>query len=180
MAKAKSELIVPDEIVMSKILLIKGKKVMIDRDLAELYGVPTKRLNEQVKRNTKRFPEDFMFQLTAEEKEEVVAKCDHLKTLKYSPVLPYGFTEYGAVMLASVLNSDRAIEVNIQIVRIFTQMREILITNQEILLKLEQMERKVTGHDEDIQLIFKHLKQLLNPPLEPRPRIGFRRADEKD
>ena len=180
MAKSKSELMVPDEIVMSKILLIRGKKVMIDRDLAELYGVTTKQMNQQVKRNLKRFPEDFMFQLTTEEKEEVVTKCDHLKILKYSPVLPYGFTEYGAVMLASVLNSDRAIEVNIQIVRIFTQMREILMTNQEILLKLEQMERKVTGHDEDIQLIFKYLKQLLNPPQEPRPRIGFRRSDEKE
>ncbi len=180
MAKSKSELIVPDEIVMSKILLIRGKKVMIDRDLAELYGVPTKRLNEQVKRNIKRFPEDFMFQLTEEEKEEVVAKCDHLKTLKYSPVLPNVFTEYGAVMLASVLNSDRAIEVNIQIVRIFTQMREMLITNQEILLKLEQLERKTDAHDEDIRVIFAYLKQLLDPPQEPRPRIGFRRPSEED
>src|SRR5450432_992063 len=161
MAKSKSELIVPDEIVMSKILLIRGKKVMIDRGLAELYGVPTKRLNEQVKRKIKRFPEDFMFQLTEEEKEEVVAFCDHLKTLKYSPVLPHVFTEYGAVMLASVLNSDRAIEVNIQIVRIFTQMREMLLTHKDILLKLEQIERKVAAHDEDIQLIFKYLKQLL-------------------
>lgn len=180
MAKGKSALIVPDEIVMSKILLIRGKKVMIDRDLAELYGVPTKRLNEQVKRNIKRFPEDFMFQLTEEEKEEVVAKCDHLKTLKYSPVLPHVFTEYGAVMLASVLNSERAIEVNIQIVRIFTQLREMLLTHKDILLKLEQLERKMTGHDEDIQLIFTYLKQLLNPPLEPRPRIGFRRAGEEE
>jgi len=180
MAKSKSELIVPDEIVMSKILLIRGKKVMIDRDLAELYGVPTKRLNEQVKRNIKRFPEDFMFQLTEEEKGEVVAFCDHLKTLKYSPVLPNVFTEYGAVMLASVLNSDRAIEVNIQIVRIFTQMREMLMTNQEILLKLEQLERKVDGHDEGIQVIFAYLKQLLDPPQEPRPRIGFRRPGEAD
>ena len=149
---------------MSKILHIRGKKVMIDRDLAELYGVTTKRLNEQVKRNTKRFPEDFMFQLNVEEKEQVVAKCDHLKTLKYSPVLPYVFTEYGAVMLASLLNSERAIEVNIQIVRIFTRMREMLTTNQEILLKLEPLEKKVSGHDEDIQLIFKYLKKLLTPP----------------
>ena len=180
MAKSNRELIVPDEIVMSKILHIRGKKVMIDRDLAELYGVTTKRLNEQVKRNTKRFPEDFMFQLNVEEKEQVVAKCDHLKTLKYSPVLPYVFTEYGAVMLASVLNSERAIEVNIQIVRIFTRMREMLTTNQEILLKLEQLEKKVSGHDEDIQLIFKYLKKLLTPPQDPRPRVGFRRKDEKD
>jgi len=178
MAKKEKGLIVPDEIVMSKILLVRGKKVMIDRDLAELYGVSTKRLNEQVKRNLKRFPEDFMFQLTEEEKEEVVAFCDHLKGLKYSSFLPYVFTEYGAVMLASVLNSERAIEVNIQIVRIFTQMREILLTHKDILLKLEQVERKVFGHDQDIQLIFEYLKQLLNPPQEPRPRIGFRRKDE--
>ena len=180
MTKGKKELIIPDEVVVSKILLIRGKKVMIDKDLAELYGMPTKRLNEQVKRNIKRFPEDFMFQLTVDEKEEVVAKCDHLKTLKYSPVLPSVFTEYGAVMLASVLNSERAIEVNIQIVRIFTQMREMLLTHKDILLQLEQLERKVMGHDENILRIFECLKELLNPPQEPRPRVGFRRADEKD
>lgn len=92
--------------------------------------------------------------MTSEEKAEVVAKCDHLQALKYSPQLPYVFTEYGAVMLASVLNSDRAIEVNIQIVRIFTQMREMILTHKDILLKLEQLERKATGHDEDIQVIF--------------------------
>ena len=180
MAKSKSEVIVPEQIVMSKILHIRGKKVMIDRDLAELYGVSTKRLNEQIKRNIKRFPEDFMFRLTEEEKDEVVAFCDHLQALKYSSQLPYVFTEYGAVMLASVLNSDRAIEVNIQIVRIFTKMREMLMTNQEILLKLEQLERKVDGHDEDIRVIFTYLKKLLDPIREPRPRIGFRRAGEKE
>jgi len=180
MAEEKSALVVPDEIVMNKILLIRGKKVMIDRDLAELYGVTTKQMNQQVKRNLKRFPEDFMFQLTENEKEGVVTKCDHLVPLKYSPVLPYAFTEYGAVMLASVLNSERAIDVNIQIVRIFTQMRDMMAANKEILSKLEQLERKVTGHDEDIRVIFVYLKQLLNPPNEPRPRIGFRRKDEKD
>jgi phage regulator Rha-like protein len=177
MAEESSKLIVPDAVVMSKILLIRGKKVMIDRDLAELYGVETKRLNEQVKRNRKRFPEDFMFQLTEKEKGEVVAKCDHLAALKYSPALPYVFTEHGAVMLASVLNSDRAIEVNIQIVRIFTQMREILLTNQEILLKLEQLENQVVQNSEDIQMIFTALKQLLNTPHPPRQMIGFKADD---
>ena len=171
---------VPEEIIVGKILLIRNRKVMIDRDLAELYGVTTKQMNQQVKRNLNRFPEDFMFQLTAEEKEEVVTNCDHLKSLKYSPVLPYVFTEHGAVMLASVVNSERAIAVNILIVRIFTQMREMLLTHKDILLKLEQLERKVTGHDDAIQIIFKYLKQLLNPPQEPRPRIGFRRADERE
>jgi hypothetical protein len=180
MAKAtRQSLIIPDEVVINKILFLRGKKVMIDKDIAELYGVPTKRLNEQVKRNKKRFPEDFMFQLTGEEKDEVVAKCDHLKTLKYSPNLPYAFTEHGAVMLASVLNSDRAIEVNIQIVRIFTQLKEMLLINKDILLKLEQIEKKATGHDADIQLIFEYLKQLINPPQEPRPAIGFKRINEK-
>lgn len=177
---SKKSFLIPDEVVINKILLIRGKKVMIDTDIAELYGVPTKRLNEQVKRNKKRFPEDFMFQLTQDEKEEVVANCDHLKNLKYSPNLPYVFTEHGAVMLASVLNSDRAIEVNIQIVRFFTQIREMLLTNKDILLKLEQLEKKVTGHDENIQLIFQALKQLLNQPQEPRRRIGFRRKAEDD
>lgn len=147
---------------------------MIDRDLAELYGVETKRLNEQVKRNLKRFPEDFMFQLTEEEKGEVVAFCDHLANLKYSPTLPYVFTEHGAVMLASVLNSDRAIEVNIQIVRIFTQIREMLLTHKDILLKLEQLEKQVVQNSQDIQMIFTALKELLNPPQPPRQRIGFK------
>ena len=175
MAKtSKKPLMIPDEIVINKILLLRDKKVMIDKDIAELYGVSTKRLNEQVKRNAKRFPEDFMFQLTQEEKDEVVANCDHLKTLKYSPNLPFVFTEHGAVMLASVLNSDRAIEVNIQIVRIFTRMREMLLTNKDILLKLEQLENKVSSHDENIKMIFDALKQLLNPPQEPRKRIGFK------
>lgn len=175
MAKtSKKPLMIPDEIVINKILLLRDRKVMIDKDIAELYGVSTKRLNEQVKRNDKRFPEDFMFQLTQEEKDEVVANCDHLKTLKYSPNLPFVFTEHGAVMLASVLNSDRAIEVNIQIVRIFTRMRQMLLTNKDILLKLEQLENRVSSHDENIKMIFEALKQLLNPPHEPRKRIGFK------
>lgn len=151
---------------------------MIDKDLAELYSVPTKRLNEQVKRNMKRFPEDFMFQLTAGEKEEVVAKCDHLKSLKFSSNLPYVFTEHGAVMLASVLNSDRAIAVNVQIVRIFTCMREMLLTHKDILLKLEQLEVRVSDHDEQITLVFEYLKQLLSSPEEPRVKIGFKRNGE--
>jgi len=181
MSKSEGGLIIPDQIVMSKILLIRGKKVVIDRDLAELYGVNTKRLNEQVKRNAKRFPEDFMYQLTEKEKAEVVANCDHLKNLKYSPQLPYVFTEHGAVMLASILNSDRAIEVNIQIVRIFTKMREMIMTNQDILLKLEKLESKVTEHDGDIQEVFKYLKQMLIPAEQVnRRRIGFRTKVEEE
>ena len=150
---------IPDRIVESKILLIRGKKVMIDKDIAELYGVTTKRLNEQVKRNHTRFPEDFMFQLTGIEKSEVVANCDHLNNLKYSPNLPYAFTEYGVVMLASVLNSERAIEVNIQI------------------LKLEQLEKQVVNNSGDIQIIFTALNELLEQPNPPRKQIGFKPDD---
>lgn len=158
---------------MSKILLLRGKRVMIDMDLAGLYCIPTKRLNEQVKRNLQRFPEDFMFQLTMEEKTEVVATCDHLKRLKFSSSLPYVFTEHGAVMLACILNSERAIAVNIQIVRIFTRMREMILTHKDILLKLDQVEKRLAGHDEQVALVFEYLKQLLMAPQEPRQRIGF-------
>jgi len=179
--KEKEEVsLITDELVMNKIINVRGIKVMIDKDIAELYGVTTKRLNEQVKRNKKRFPPDFMFQLTEKEKEYVVANCDHLKNLKFSPNLPFAFTEHGAVMLASVLNSGRAIEVNIQIVRVFTKMRELLLVHKDILLQLDKIERKLTQHDEDIALIFQYLKKLLSPPETVRPKIGFKRSNEKE
>jgi phage regulator Rha-like protein len=175
--------VIPDELIMNKILFIRGLKVMIDSDLAELYGVTTKRLNEQVRRNIKRFPEDFMIQLIEAEKQQVVANCDHLKKLKFSPFLPYVFTEYGAVMLASVLNSDRAIQVNIQIVRVFIKMREMLATRKVILQKLEEIERKYTDHDQKIMLIFEYLKQLekiKHEELERKPTVikGYKKEKE--
>jgi hypothetical protein len=141
--------------------------------------VSTGRLNEQVKRNIDRFPADFMFQLTEEEFKNLKSQN---ATSRWGGrrKLPSAFTEHGVLMLSSILNSNIAISVNIQIMRIYTKMREMLMTNQEILLKLEQLERKVVGHDEDIQLIFMHLKRLINPPQEPRPRIGFRRQGESD
>ena len=120
-----------------------------------------------------------MFQLTEEEK-EVVTNCDHLKKLKFSPVLPFAFTEHGAVMLASVLNSERAIEMNIQIVRVFTRMREMIMTHKDILLQLEKIEKRLAGHDDDITLLFQYLKQLLNPPQTARRKIGFKRKDEEE
>lgn len=132
MSNLKRKGAIPDEVIMNKIIMVRGQKIMIDRDLAELYGVTTKQLNQQVKRNAKRFPEDFMFQLTQEEKDEVVTICDHLRTLKFSPVLPFAFTEHGAVMLASVLNSERAIEMNIQVVRVVTKIREMLLAHKDI------------------------------------------------
>jgi len=154
----------------------------IDRDLAELYGVETKHLKRQVKRNIDRFPDDFMFELNADEFQEWRSQFGTSNEgdkmgLRYAP---YVFTEQGVAMLSSVLNSERAIKVNIRIMRIYTKMREMLFTHKDILLKLEQIERKVTDHDEGIQLIFDHLKQLLNPPVEPRPRVGFRRPGEEE
>jgi len=173
-------LIIPDEILMSKIYYIRGYKVMLDEDLAELYEVETKQLKRQVRRNIDRFPEeDFMFELTREELENLRSQIG-TSSWGGSRYMPMAFTEQGVAMLSSVLNSARAIKVNIQIIRIFTRMREMLLTHKDILLKLEQLESKVTGHDEDIRIIFGYLKELLNPPQEPRPRIGFRRANEKD
>jgi len=184
MAENNKQVSIPDELIMNKILIIRGVKVMIDSDLAELYGVTTKRLNEQVKRNAKRFPEDFMFQLTEQEKQEVVANCDHLEKLKFSPNLPYVFTEHGAVMLASVLNSDRAIIVNIQIVRVFTRMRQLLETHTEILRKLDQLQKKDIEQDQQILLIFEYLKQLEQAKQQQedqasRRRIGFKRNEDE-
>jgi RNA-binding protein YlmH len=143
---------IPETIIINKILHLRGKKVMIDRDLAELYGVSTKQLNQQVKRNINRFPDDFMFQLYQKEKDEVVAICDHLSPLKFSKSLPYAFTEHGAVMLASVINSETAIQMNIQIVRVFMQLREMALTHKDVLVKLMKVEKKITEHDEDLKL----------------------------
>ncbi len=133
-----------------------------------------KRLNEQVKRNSKRFPKDFMFQLTIEEKNEVVAKCDHLRKIKFSSHLPNAFTEHGIVILASVLNSERAIDVNIQIVKIFINMREVFLTHKELLLMFEEMEKKLTGQDEKIYQLFTYLKQFIKEQETPRKEIGFK------
>ena len=164
--------IVLQERIEKKIFLIRGKKVMLDKDLAILYEVPTKRLNEQVKRNIERFPEDFMFQLTKREKAEVVANCDHLKTLKFSPQLPYAFTEQGVAMLSSVLNSKRAIMANIQIMRTFTKIRELLATHKDLQRKIEDMESK---YDQQFKAVFEAIRQLLEPPIpeKPKGRIGF-------
>lgn len=177
-----TKILIPDELILTKIYMIREKKVMLDMDLADLYGVPTKRLNEQVKRNIKRFPEDFMFRLTEQEKQELVANCDHLKRLRFSPNLPYVFTEHGAVMLASILNSDRAIIVNIQIVRVFTRMRQLLESHTEILRKLEQIQKNDLDQDRQILLIFKYLKQLEQAKQQlddqaNRKKIGFRQDD---
>jgi phage regulator Rha-like protein len=178
-SKEGLEIIIPDEVIMSKIIQIRGQKVMISNDLAELYGVTTKRLNEQVKRNIKRFPQHFMFQLNESEKDKVVANCDHLQNIKYSPYLPYVFTEHGTVMLANILNSDRAIQVSIRIVEIYIKMRKNILTNKDLLLKMEQLEKKVGHQDEKIVLVFNYLKKFIDVHDKPRKRVGFKQNDEQ-
>ncbi len=173
-------IVIPDEVVISKIYLIRGQKVMIDRDLAELYGVETRVLKQAVRRNIERFPEDFMFEMNKEEfdqwREENITASEDKQGLRYAP---FCFTEQGVTMLSCVLNSKRAIEVNIQVIRIFTRLREMVLTHKDILLKLEQLERKVVQQDGDIKLIFRYLKELLNPKTEPMRRIGYKRKDEE-
>ncbi len=170
-----------DEMIMSKIYIIRGQKVMLDRDLSQLYGVETKQLKRQVKRNMERFPEDFMLELSEQEFQEWRSQFGTSNEgdkmgLRYAP---YAFTEQGVAQLSSVLNSPLAIKVNIQIIRIFTRMREMWLTHKDILLKLEELENKVAGQDREIQVIFEYLKQLLNPPQPPRRRVGFNVKDEE-
>jgi hypothetical protein len=159
--------------VASRILLLRSQRVMLDADLAELYGVETKVLNQAVKRNADRFPDDFMFQLNVEEKAEVVTNCDHLDRLKYSPSLPYAFTEHGALMLGNVLKSSRAIEVSLLVVRAFVQIREMLSAHKDISAKLDQMERKLSSHDQAIAGLIDAIRQLMKPPAPSRRGIGF-------
>jgi phage regulator Rha-like protein len=183
MAKSKGIIAVTDEVIMSKIYLIRGKKVMIDRDLAELYGVETKVLKQTVRRNKKRFPSDFMFEMSTEElqnwRSQIVTSNADKMGLRYPP---FCFTEHGVLMLASVLNSDRAIQINIQIVRVFTKMREMLMENKEILHRLEKIQEKLAEHDENIILIFEYIKQLEEEKQQMsdqqnRRKIGYGRRD---
>ncbi len=176
MAKATSPVtsVLADESIISKIYFIRGQKVMLDRDLAEMYGVESKRMKEAVRRNIDRFPRDFMFVLTAEEFNSLRTQFASLKRGAHTKYLPFAFTEQGVSMLSGVLNSPVAIQVHIQIIRIFTKMRELLLTNQDILLKLEKMEKDVKENKEDIAMIFKALKQLLEHPKQKRNMIGFK------
>lgn len=153
------------------ILLIRGQKVMLDSDLAILYGVSTKRLNEQVKRNSGRFPWDFMFQLTFLEKTEVVANCDHLQKLKFSTALPYAFTEHGALMLANVLKSKQAINTSILVVRTFVKLRHLLASHAALAHKLNLLEKK---YDRRFRVIFETIHQLMKPSEPKSQPIGFR------
>ncbi|MFC1732770.1 ORF6N domain-containing protein [candidate division KSB1 bacterium] len=166
---------IPDEAILSRIYFIREQKVMIDRDLATLYGVETKRLKESVKRNIERFPEDFMFEMTKEEFEnwrsQFATSNSDMMGLRYAP---FCFTEQGVTMLSCILNSKRAIEVNIKVIRVFTRMKEMLLAHKDILLKLEKLEKQIVQNNDDIQIIFNALKQLLNPVHKPRIQIGFK------
>jgi hypothetical protein len=179
--KEIKRLMVPEEVIISKIYLIRGHKVMLDLDLAELYGVETRRLNEQVKRNLDRFPADFMFQLNQEEFENLKSQ---FATSSWGGrrKLPYAFTEHGVLMLSSVLNSNKATMVSIQIMRIYVKIRQLITLNKDILQKLEDIENKFTDHDEKIILIFEYLRQLEQARQNQedqtnRKRIGFRKDD---
>ena len=166
---------IPLEVIERSILLIRGQRVMLDADLATLYGVPTRVLNQAVRRNSRRFPEDFMFKLTQLEKNEVITNCDHLKNLRYAKALPNAFTEHGAIMVASVLNTPRAIHVSVFVVRAFVKLREMLSTHKELAHKLAALESKLQSHDESIRSLVAAIRQLMAPP-EPQPpkkRIGF-------
>lgn len=165
------------EVIATKILLIRGKKVMLDRDLAELYGVETKHLNRQVRRNIERFPADFLIQLTRKDYQEILRRqFGTLKIGKHSKYRPYAFTEQGVAMLSSVLNSKKAILVNIQIMRAFTQLRRMLLTNSDLRRKIEKMEKK---YDKQFAIVFQAIKQLLNPePVNDKKIIGFRAYDK--
>jgi phage regulator Rha-like protein len=176
----KGKSLVPNELIASRILLIRGQKVMIDSDIAQLYGVSTTRLNEQVKRNKTRFPNNFMFELTKEEKQEVIANCDHLENLKFSPVLPKVFTEHGIMMVANVLTSERAIQVSIQIIEVFIKMREILTDNLSLKLDIEEIKKKLSNHSKNIELVFNYLDELIDKKDNEKPRkeIGYK-ADRK-
>ena len=176
-----SKKMIPDEIVMSKIYLFRGQKVMLDRDLAELYGVETKYLKRQVKRNISRFPEDFMFELNKDEFEDwrsqfVTSKSDK-KGLRYAP---YAFTEQGVAMLSGVLNSERAINMNIQIMRIFTKMRQLVMSHKEILKRLDKIESTIEGQGHEIQVLFEYIKRLMQEQetvkvQSSRKKIGFKK-----
>jgi hypothetical protein len=167
--------VIPIEAIEKKILLIRGHKVMLDRDLAKLYGVATKVLNQAVKRNIKRFPEDFMFKLTKNEKNELVTNCDRFKTLKHSTVSPYVFTEQGVAMLSSVLNSERAVQVNIAIMRVFVKLREMIASHKDLARRLDALEKK---YDTRFRVVFDAIRQLMIPPEPKKKNIGFTREKE--
>jgi len=160
------------------IVSIRDRRVMLDTDLASVYGVTTKALNQAVKRNADRFPPDFCFRLTTGERDELVTNCDRFRRLKHSSVMPQAFTEHGALMVASVLNSPRAVEVSVFVVRAFVRLREMALTHVRIARELEKLRDRVDVHDASITAVMDLLGQLLNPPARASKRIGFQTGKE--
>jgi len=177
--------IVPVEVITEKIFEIRGQKVMIDADLAVLYEIPTKALNQAVKRNAARFPDDFMFQLTLAERNELVTICDRLTKLKHSSVMPRVFTESGVAMLSSVLNSERAALINVQIIRAFVRLRQMLTEHDALRIAIEGLERRVNRNERDIQMALKVMQQVFFPPEQKVPtkskaqKMGFGPPEKK-
>ncbi|TKC12850.1 ORF6N domain-containing protein [Pedobacter polaris] len=175
--------IISDDIVVNKIYEIRNQKVMLDSDLAELYGVETRVLNQSIKRNLERFPEDFMFQLNEAEWELLISQFVISKTVSKKDgrggrrKLPFVFTEHGVLMLSSVLNSQQAIQVNIQIVRIFTRLRKLLNEHSELKLEIADIKKHLQNHDKNIELVFSYLDKLIDKENQPRKRIGFKPDD---
>jgi len=165
-----SKQIIPIELIEKSIFIIRSEKIMLDRDLAELYQVTTKALNQAVKRNLERFPSEFMFQLNKQEKDELVTNCDRLGTLKHSTSLPYAFTEQGVAMLSSILKSKRAIQVNIQIMKTFVQLRRMYLNNKELADKINELEKK---YDKQFKLVFDALRALITTESPSKRKIGF-------
>lgn len=163
--------LMPAEIIENRIFYIRGYKVMIDRDLAELYQVKTMALNQAVKRNIERFPDGFMFQLTEKEKKELITNCDRFALLKHSSSLPHAFTEQGVAMLSSVLKSKRAIRVNILIMQTFVRLRELISSHKDLLVKINELEKK---YDAQFKIVFDTLREIISPPVKRSKRIGFR------
>jgi hypothetical protein len=178
MAKKELQALVTEQKILNRIYVVRGEKVMLDRDLAELYGVETKRLKETVKRNAERFPKDFMFEMTDTEfkkwRESTALNAADKQGLRYAP---FCFSEQGVTMLSCILNSKTAIEVNLRVIRVFVKMREYALTHKEILLQLAKLEKEVKGNSKDIENIFMVLKELIEKqekPTPPRKRIGFK------
>ena len=165
--------LVPVEAIASKIYMVRGQKVILDADLAVLYGVETKQLKRQVRRNNDRFPEDFMFVLTGGEYNDLRCQSGTLERGQHAKYLPMAFTEQGVAMLSGVLTSKRAIQVNIAIMRAFVRMRELLSTNKELAQRLAELEKRLTDHDENFQLVFEAIRQLLADDDKPKKKIGF-------
>ena len=176
MAKKETLLMVPDELIMSKIYFIRGQKVMLDRDLADLYQVETKRLKEQVRRNIERFPKHFMFELSKEEAEVSRSQFATLKRGENIKYLPYAFTEHGVLMLSNVLKSKRAIAVSIRIIDVFVQLREAFLDNTQLRLAIEQIRKKTDNNTKNIEVVFQYLDELIEKKegQKPRKKIGYK------